>query len=94
LREKLLSHTVSFREKIQGSDEQIPHKNGFIKILLDLEEALSGQLLDLNRLRRDKFGIFRLVDGISSTPSEQEIMLLHEEIHELIKVTSELETLQ
>jgi hypothetical protein len=90
LREKLLSHTISLRVKLKGSDEQLPYKNGYIRTLLDIEETLTSQALDLNRLRRDKFGISRMVDGTADTPIERELMLLHEELHDFIKASREL----
>lgn len=89
-----MSHTISLRVKLEDSDEQIPHKNGYIKTLLDIEEALTSQTLDLNRLRRDKFGIFRMVDGTAHTPIERELMLLHEEIHDFIKAFRHLNSHQ
>lgn len=88
--ESLLSHAVLLRKKIESSDKHIPYKNGYTKTLLDIEEVLSNLPLDLNRLRRDKFGISRMVDGTINSPIEQEMMILHEEIHNLIKVSKDL----
>lgn len=91
LAEKLLSHAISLRKKIE-SDEQIPYKNSYVKILLDIEDALSSQSLDINRLRRDKFGISRMIDGTIISSIEEELMLLHQEIHDLIKVSKDFDT--
>jgi hypothetical protein len=90
LREKLLSHVLSLREQLEESDEHIPYKTGFIKTLCDIEETLTGPAPDLNRLRRDKFGIFRMVDGNADTPIERELMQLHEDLHEFIKASREM----
>ena len=82
----LLVHAIALRKEIEGLEKQIPNGRGYVKTLLDIEKALSSQPLDLDRLRRDKFGIFRMVDGSANTPIEQKLMLLHEEIYNLLKV--------
>jgi hypothetical protein len=92
--EKLTSHSILIRKRLEESDKHIPYRNGYIKTLLDIEEALSNQLVDVNRLRRDKFGIYRMLDGSVDTPIEQELMLLHDEIHDLLKASKDIDTHQ
>ena len=54
----------------------------YIKILRDMEKVLSSQPLDLDRLGKDEFGIFRLVtDGPGDSPIEQELMSLLKDFH-------------
>ena len=90
----LLEHTISLRKKIEEMKEYVSHRDGYVKTLVDIEKALSDQSLDLNRLRRDKFGIFRMVDGFADRPLEREMMALHDEIYELLKVSKDLDGYQ
>lgn len=64
--EDLLINTVELRKKLENHPEQIPYKRGLIKTLLDIERVLSSQPLDLDRLGKDEFGIFRMVTDSSS----------------------------
>ena len=62
----LLIDTVDLRNKIDTYSEQLPYKSGLLKTLIDIEEVLSTQPLDLDRLGKDEFGIFRMVTDNSS----------------------------
>lgn len=86
----LLLHTFALRKRIESHESQIPYREGFVKTLLDIERVLSSQPLDIDRLRLDCFGIFRMVDGFADTPIEQELMLLHDEIDNLLKAIKEI----
>jgi len=88
--ENLLSHTITLRKKIEVSNKHIPYMKSYLKILINIEETLSNQPLDLDRLRRDKFGIFRIVDGFADNPIEKEMMELHDEIFDLLKLSKDL----
>ena len=87
----LMLHTISLREEIESHEMQTPDGKGFVKILLDIERVLSIQPLDLNRLRRNKFGISRMVDGLAETLIEKKLMSLYEEIYSLFRSSEEIE---
>ena len=88
----LLEHTISLRKRIEETKDRVSHRDGYMKTLVDIEKALSAQPLDINRLRRDKFGIFRMVDGFAESSIEREMMALHDEIFELLKVSKDLQS--
>jgi hypothetical protein len=64
--EDLLTNIVELRKKIDSYPEQIPYRSGLIKTLIDIEKVLSSQPLNLDRLSKDEFGIFRMVTDNSS----------------------------
>lgn len=63
---ELLKHTIELRRTIENSAEHISYKSGLIKVLMDIEKILSSQPLDLDKLGKDEFGIFRMVTDSSS----------------------------
>ena len=78
----LLIDTVELRKKIEDYTKYNSYKESYIKILLDMEKVLSSQPLDLDRLGKDEFGIFRLVtDGSGDSPIEQELLSLLKNLH-------------
>ena len=71
----LLIKTIELREKIENYKKYDSYKESYIKILRDIEKVLSSQPLNLDRLGKDEFGIFRLVtDGPGDNPIEQELL--------------------
>jgi hypothetical protein len=86
----LLIYTVELREKIENYKKHDSYKQSYIKILRDIEKILSSQPLDLDRLGKDEFGIFRLVtDGPGDSPIEQELMFLLKNFHLFRQVIKE-----
>ena len=78
----LLIDTVELRKKIEDYKKYDSYKESYIKILQDIEKVLSSQPLDLDRLGKDEFGIFRLVtDGPGDSPIEQELKSLLKKIY-------------
>jgi hypothetical protein len=62
----LLTDAVELRKKIDDYPEQLAYRSGLLKTLIDIEKVLSSQPLDLDRLSKDEFGIFRMVTDNSS----------------------------
>jgi hypothetical protein len=61
----LLANAVELRKEIDSHPE-LPYRSGLLKTLIDIEMILSNQPLDLDRLSKDEFGIFRMVTDNSS----------------------------
>lgn len=80
--EKILAQTVELIKMIEDSKEHDSYKESYIKMLRDIEKVLSGEPLDLDKLSKDEFGIFRLVtDGSGDSPIEQELMSFLQKIY-------------
>jgi hypothetical protein len=87
---ELLSDTITIREKLENSKTYNSYKESYIKILRSMEKVLSNQPLDVDKLQKDKFGIFRLVtDGTGNDPIEQELMSFLEKIALLLQMIKE-----
>lgn len=57
-----LQHEIrELKEKIESSDDSLPIKLGFPRLLVELDEILDSENLDVEKLDRNAFGIFRLV---------------------------------
>jgi hypothetical protein len=88
---QLLLKTIVIREKIENSTGHVSYKNGLVKTLVDIESLLSTSPLDLKKLEKDEFGIFRIVTDSSSLESShigQELLSLLDgfnALHESLK---------
>jgi hypothetical protein len=79
----LLANAIELREKIENLQE-LPYRSGLLKALIDIEKILSNQPLDLDRLSKDEFGIFRMVTDNSSLEESsigKELMSLLKKLH-------------
>ena len=80
----LLIDTVELRKKIDNHSDQLPYKSGLLKTLVDIEKVLSSEPLDLDRLGKDEFGIFRMVTDNSSLEDSaigKELLALLKKFH-------------
>ena len=68
---KLLLKTLAIREKIENSTGHVSYKSGLVKTLMDMESLLSTSPLDLKKLEKDEFGIYRIVTYSSSLENSQ-----------------------
>jgi hypothetical protein len=88
----MLIDTVELRKKIDNSSEQSPYRSGLLKTLIDIESVLSTQPLDLDRLSKDEFGIFRMVTDNSSLEDSsigKELLSLLKKFHLFRQVIKE-----
>ncbi|MBE0669352.1 MAG: hypothetical protein IH588_02085 [Anaerolineales bacterium] len=63
---ELFKKIVELRKKMENYPEHIPYKRDLVSVLIDIEKILTSQPLDLDKLSKDKFGIFRMVTDSSS----------------------------
>lgn len=82
----LLAHTRSLLVKLKS---EYPHEITLMKILLSNEQALLSDPIDIDRLRGNNLGIYRMIEPAPSNPLEEEMMKLHDEIYELLKALRE-----
>src|SRR5689334_25245639 len=85
----LLSHAISIRKQIEGSEGPIPYRESYLKTLLVIEKILSDDASDINGLSQSAFGIFRMVDGPGNIPIEKELLVLVKGINELLTTQKE-----
>ena len=84
---ELIQETIALRKKIKRYPKFLSTRKTYIKILSDIEEALTQQPHNFNRLRQLKIGIGRTVtDGDENAPIGQDLLLYHREIHKFLKI--------
>jgi hypothetical protein len=59
-------NAAELRRKLENQPEQMPYRKSLLKVLTDIEALLSNQPLDLIRLSKAEFGIFRMVTDSKS----------------------------
>ncbi|MBE0669348.1 MAG: hypothetical protein IH588_02065 [Anaerolineales bacterium] len=87
---ELLKKIVKLRKRMENHPEHMPYKRDLVRILVDIEKILSSQPLDLDKLSKDKFGIFRMVTDSSSLERSaigKELMSLLNELYLFLQTT-------
>lgn len=91
LTEELMQKTVAIRKKLETITKRHSSKEIYVEILLDIEKVLSNYPIDIKRLRQNKIGIGRVLqDGDENTPSGQDLLLYHTELHKYLKTIETL----
>ena len=62
----LIMDAAELRKKLEAQPEQMPYKKSLIKTLADIDALLSNQPLDLVKLGKAEFGVFRMVTDSKS----------------------------
>ena len=59
--ESLRQQIQELIKKIESGNDSLPIELGFPKLLTEIDDILGAEILDVKKLERDAFGIFRLV---------------------------------
>ena len=88
--EELLHRTISLRKKLRRYFRRDISKKIYIKILLTVENILSSDAIDVEKLQQSAFGIGRVVsDGQQDHPIGKELWIYHGEIYNLCDLLQE-----
>lgn len=85
LSKNLLINTIEVRKRIEDQSEQFPYRNSLITVIADIEFVLNNQPIDLKRLKKNEFGIFRMVTDNASLEDNsigKELFSLLKEIYQ------------
>jgi len=88
----LMTNTAELRRKLEGQPEHISYKKSLLKILTEMEELLSEQPIDLDKLGKAEFGIFRTVtdsESLEESPIGKELMSYLKEFYLLRQAIEE-----
>ena len=90
--ENLILNAAELQKKLENQPEHMPYRKSLLKVLTDIEALLSNQPLDLIRLGKAEFGIFRMVTDSKSLEESsvgKELMSYLKELHLLRQVIKE-----
>ena len=62
----LIMNATELRKKLEDQPEQLPYRKSLLNSLADINTLLSSQPLDIVRLGKIEFGIFRMVTDSNS----------------------------